>query len=257
MLDKKYYIIRTGDFARNANKKIYYSLFSLALCTDDYLTRQSLDCFTIMMGSSCTWIVIELFLNITKTRVIKPMYVNVCGKNVKTHTYIGIMLQGIQEGGVVTTFGLYFGDRLGDLRYLTALHLFAGYIATSVLVKRKSAKNALIASKRQVNTPSSLLIMGSATIYNLCMLYQHPYDTQRELNMLFVMVYVSSMWTLASHLQNHRRVCVEKNDCTGTNAVASSYITSILVLGYDVIFEIGIAYLTFYNWFVRRHGVNT
>ena len=29
-------------------------------------------------------------------------------------------------------------------------------------------------------------------------------------------------------------------------------INTVFVLGYDVLFEIGIAYLTFYNWFILQ-----
>lgn len=251
MIHKQYYIIRSGDFAINANKKISYSIFSLGLCLDDYVNRGSIDCFSIMMGSSCTWIAIELFLNITKTRIIKPMHMCIYGNQVKIPKYMGIVLQGIQEGGVVTTFGLYFGDRLKELKYLFTLHLFAGYIATSVLLKKRGAKNAAISSKRQVNTYSSVLTMACATMYNVYMLYIYPDDTRRQLNMLFVMIYVSSIWTIASHLQNHRRVCVEKIDDNVTISNNCSRTTTAVVLGYDVLFEIGVAYLTFYNLFVR------
>ena len=62
IINNKYYIIRTGDFATNGNKKILYSLFALVLCIDDYYTNHSYDCFSIMIGSSGVWSIIELFL---------------------------------------------------------------------------------------------------------------------------------------------------------------------------------------------------
>jgi len=46
--DNKYFIIRTGDFATNGNKKILYSIFALLLCVDDYYTNHSYDCFNII-----------------------------------------------------------------------------------------------------------------------------------------------------------------------------------------------------------------
>ena len=36
LLYNKYYIIRTGDFATNANKKIIYITLGLGLCFHDY-----------------------------------------------------------------------------------------------------------------------------------------------------------------------------------------------------------------------------
>ena len=39
LYNNKYYIIRKGDFATNGNKKIFYSLFSISLCLEEYLSR--------------------------------------------------------------------------------------------------------------------------------------------------------------------------------------------------------------------------
>ena len=65
MLSNQYFIIRKGDFATDGNKKIYYSLFSIALGLGN-INRNSLDCFTIMIGSTFIWTIIEFFLHITK-----------------------------------------------------------------------------------------------------------------------------------------------------------------------------------------------
>ena len=48
LVNNKYYIIRTGDFAVNANKKIVYTIYALILCVDDYINNKSNDCFKIM-----------------------------------------------------------------------------------------------------------------------------------------------------------------------------------------------------------------
>ena len=124
LLDNKYYIIRRGDFATNGNSKILYTLFALVLCIEEYITRNITDCFSIMIGSTVIWTIIEFFLHSTKTRNIKPMYItNIYGNNHFIHKYYGILLQGAQEGGVVTTIGLYFGDRIFELYYLYPLQI--------------------------------------------------------------------------------------------------------------------------------------
>ena len=123
--DNKYYIKRIGDFATNGNKKIIYSLFSIFLCLDDYVNNHSYDCFRIMLGSTFVWTLIEIYLNISKTRVIKPMYITMLHKKkIRLPKYVGIFLQGFQEGGVVTTFGLYFGDRLFDRLVVAVSHQY-------------------------------------------------------------------------------------------------------------------------------------
>ena len=261
LLDNKYYIIRIGDFATNGNKKILYSLFSICLCLEEYISVKSIDCFSIMIGSTIVWTIIEYILSFTKTRVIKPMYVtNYSGKKIKLNKHLGIFLQGFQEGGVVTTFGVYFGDRLFNVKYLIFFHLFIGYIVINMVMKdnnnlniknvKQIKKNKNI-SKRQINTIPSLGIMGYITIYNVKTLYYNQSHFLRQFKMFFVMIYVCSIWSLIAYYKEFRKVKIyEKNENDQYISKNINYSDTIFILGYDVIFEIGIAYLTFYNWFI-------
>jgi hypothetical protein len=257
MFSNKYYIIRHGDFATNGNKKILYSLFSIYLSLDDYYhNHHSFDCFKIMIGSTLIWTLIELFLNKTNTRVIKPMYLHgFRGKIIPIPKYWGIFLQGFQEGGVVTTFGLYFGDRLQSFYYLGYFHLFIIYILMNMIFKKKIPLNTQgqlpVESRRQVNTISSLTIMASITAYNSFMLYLYPEHAWRQFTMFFAMVYVCSIWTMIAYYKNFRNVEVyTKNSMGNYYKKNPSWRDVLFILGYDVLFEIGIAYLTFYNWFL-------
>ena len=259
LLDNKYYIIRIGDFATNGNKKILYSLFSICLCLEEYIAVKSIDCFSIMIGSTIVWTIIEYMLSFTKTRVIKPMYVtNYSGDKIKLNKHLGIFLQGFQEGGVVTTFGLYFGDRLFNIKYLIFFHLFIGYIVINMIMKdnhnlktlKKLKKNNNV-SNRQINTIPSLGIMGFITIYNVKTLYYNQSHFLRQFKMFFVMIYVCSIWSLIAYYKEFRKVKIyEKNENNQYISKKINYIDTLFILGYDVIFEIGIAYLTFYNWFI-------
>ena len=257
MFSNQYYIIRHGDFATNGNKKILYSLFSLYLSLDDYFHNEySLDCFKIMIGSTFVWTLIELFLNKTNTRVIKPMYLyGFRGKIIPIPKYWGIFLQGFQEGGVVTTFGLYFGDRLHSHYYLGYFHLFIFYIVINMIFKKPIINDTTtlfpIESRRQVNTVSSLMIMSIITAFNCIMLYLYPMHAMRQFSMFFAMVYVCSIWTMIAYYKNFRNVEVYmKNSLGNYKKKNPSLRDAFFILGYDVLFEIGIAYLTFYNWFL-------
>lgn len=248
MLSNQYFIIRKGDFATDGNKKIYYSLFSIALGLEEYINRNSLDCFTIMIGSTFIWTIIEFFLHITKTRVIKPMYVtDINKKKYLLPKPVSIFLQGFQEGGVVTTFGLYFGDRLFDFHYCVTLHLFILYIVINMNAKQNISK---IASRRHINAPGSVCGIGIITIYNMITLYQHPEHFQRQLKMVFVMTYVCSIWTYIAYKKGFRSVEAMMQTPTNVMIRSNHPLDAFLVLGYDVLFEISIAYLTFYNWFI-------
>ena len=128
LLYNKYYIIRTGDFATNANKKIIYITLGLGLCFHDYNVNHTMEYYYVMFGSSFIWTLIELFLNQQQIRIIKPMKLNINGITYPLNKYIGITLQGIQEGGVVTIIGLYFGDRFYSVYYQTLYHLLIAYM---------------------------------------------------------------------------------------------------------------------------------
>ena len=248
MFTNQYYIIRKGDFATDGNKKIYYSLFSICLCVEEYIQSKSVDCFYIMIGSTLVWTVIESILYTTKTRVIKPMYLTDMYR--KKHLIprpISIFLQGFQEGGVVTTFGLYFGDRLNNTTYLIVFHLFIAYIIRNMNSKQSISK---ISSKRQINNLGSICTMGTVTLYNAITLYRYPEHFQRQFNMFIVMTYVCSIWTYIAYTKGFRTIETHILGENGTIIKSGDHIDAFFILGYDVIFEISIAYLTFYNWFV-------
>ena len=73
LMTEKYYIIRTGDFATDANKKIIYILLYYLLYLKNSIVNKNMEYFAVMAGSSIIWTIIELFLNEQKIRIIKPM----------------------------------------------------------------------------------------------------------------------------------------------------------------------------------------
>ena len=70
--------------------------------------------------------------------------------------------------------------------------------------------------------------------------------------MLFVMVYVCSVWTYIAYKKAFRVVETHYIQNSSTIIEKKSIMNTIFVLGYDVFFEIGIAYLTFYNLFIVK-----
>lgn len=249
LLGDKYYIVRIGDFASDGNKKILYSLFSFGLCLTDYLYNDSGDCFYIMIGSTLIWTIIEFFLYVTNTRKMKSMYITrFNGKKRKIPKSLALLLQGSQEGGVVTTIGLFFGDRLYQLKYFLLFHVFILYIVINMTMKQ--TYDGKIGSKRQINTNSSLLIMGTITLYNVKTIMDNPSHYQRQCNMFLTMMYISSIWTIIAYYKGFRKVEVHEKDGNHYNVIQNNMLHAFFILGYDVLFEIGIAYLTFYNWFI-------
>jgi len=158
---------------------------------------------------------------------------------------MGIFLQGFQEGGCVTTIGLYFGDRLFQYKSFLFLHLLILFIIGNVSIKHRINN---FASKRLVNSTGSLSLMSSITLYNFNTLYQNPSHCYRQMKMLFIMIYVCSFWTFTAWYKGFRKVEVYiKNEQGNEMIQKQSEYDTFYILGYDVVFEIGMAYLFFYN----------
>jgi len=245
----EYYILRVGNFATNANTKIYYSLFTIMLCIEEYLTINKIDCFNIMINSTVIWSIIEFILHVSKTRVIRPMNLYILNNKYQLPMQVGVFLQGFQEGGCITTIGLYFGDRIFIRKYFLFLHFIILFIIWNVSTRKLQNK---ISSKRQVNTYTSIALMSSVSTYNIIKLYQNPSHIQRAINMLFVMIYISSYWTFIAWYKGFRKVRVYQTICGERMRIINKYDT-INVLGYDVIFEIGMAYLFFYCYYIESN----
>jgi len=255
ILTSKYYITRTGEFATDANKKILYIILASCLCYHDYISRNNTEYISIFIGASLFWILIELFLNLSKSRIINPMVINFWyGKKINLNTYTSICLQGIQEGGVVTIIGLYFGDRFMNLYYQGIFHIIIFYMLGNMIIKKSNLK---IRSRRQVNTPSSIVIMGSVTLYNFMMSYYYQHHIYRQGYMFISMVYISTIWTYVSYYKRFRSVETEILDIETYKYTIQKHnnTTSFYILTYDVIFEIGIAYVTFYNLFIIQYPI--
>lgn len=260
IIHNKYHIVRYGDFATNGNAKFFYGVFAGMLCFDDYRTRGSTDCIVIAAGASAIWTAVEIYLHTSGTRIIKPMFLglrNNSNMKILLPTAAGALLQGVQEGGVVTTIGLYYGDRLSNMATIARMHLFIAVVIANVWMRDTKECANPVASKRQVNTNGSMLFIGSATVFDLMMLWKHPEHIYRQLTMLLVMVYVCAWWSLVAWYRGFRSVeiHVKRDNREKTNGneyfVKPTTIFDIIaVLGYDILFEVGAAYLVFYNLFI-------
>ena len=260
LLTNRYYIIRKGNFATNGNLKILYGLVPLFLSYHDFITTNSTDCILILSVSTAIWTATEALLHLTNTRIIKPMCVYIHNKTIVLPTYASVFLQGSQEGGFITTLGLYYGDRMHNFQDMLYLHIFLGVIAVNVLTTTHPNMDK-ISSKRLVNSKGSLLFIGSITGFNTIMLFIHPEHFYRQLRMFFTMIYVSSIWTLCAWYKGFRTTIVQiKNEDYDVNAIVGSgsslqeyfikrvnLFDTLCILGYDILFEIGIAYMFFYN----------
>ena len=194
---------------------------------------------------------VELYLHTSGTREIKPMYIMLGNHKQRLPQSFGIILQGFQEGGFISTLGLYFGDRLYEMKSQIHMHMFIMLVVMNIFMK----KNKMKSSKRQVNTRTSLVLIGSASVYNMYMCYNHPEHIERQLSMFLVMIYICSYWTFFAWYRGFRSIeihepqMIEQGDGVIQHYVVrqANYWETFCVMAYDIIFEIGMAYTFFYN----------
>lgn len=68
--------------------------------------------------------------------------------------------------------------------------------------------------------------------------------------MFFIMIYISSIWTFLVWLRGFRKVEILLKNNNNYIQKKINNMDSFLILGYDIVFEIATAYLTFYNLFL-------
>ena len=78
----------------------------------------------------------------------------------------------------------------------------------------------------------------------------------RQMMMFLLMIYISTIWTFFAWLNGFRTVEIyiknnnSRIDNQQYNKKSINIFDEFLILGYDVVFEIGIAYMLFYNLFI-------
>ena len=82
------------------------------------------------------------------------------------------------------------------------------------------------------------------------MIYQYPEHNLRQFKMFLIMIYISSIWTFLVWLRGFRKVEILLKNNNNYKEKEITYFDSFYILGYDIVFEIAIAYLTFYNLFL-------
>jgi hypothetical protein len=271
-ISKKYYILRSNTFAQSANVKILYTVFALILCYGN------IEYFQLYLMSTGCWTIVEFLLQKlhirqigamvlkTPTHYLNDVYVEKHNLNKYINKqyiiphYLAILLQGSMECGFIMIFGLFFADRLKEqymLMFVVLICIFSNtmwlssntysdilndYFSSPVykqFLNRKIVKINKITytSKRLINAKIPLIVLFLAVIYDI---YGYLYiEFLRPFKMLFIMVLLGYVWTLAQVLMETRLVVTNDN-----NPVTK--LESLAVLSFDVIVEIGLAYMPFY-----------
>ena len=266
-----YYILRSNTFARSANTKLLYTLGAICIAVQQ---KEYIILYTFSTGF---WTFIEYLLVWTsirkiKTMIFQPLSLLPCiptlyNRKYKLNQITSAVLRGSMEGGFITTYSLYWADNILVYPFSFIGSLIVIFMHTLVLnYNTKISKNRKILpnnynstlstynnrngkinhnSIRHVNSKRALTVLAGISIIDVY--YLAFIGFQREIVFLTMMIIFGSVWTSAHYLCNTRQVlCCNTRPFTDAHAYIPNKTHVFLTYYFDVVVEIGIAYMPFY-----------
>lgn len=241
MFDDTWFIIRDAAFGRDFTPKLWVSLIGIGLVLWDWRTQRRRDYLWVFVVGTVLWAGAEALLALQGVRDMPERVL--FGRPIPLP--VSYLLQGMGEGAFIAVVGLFFGDRLltpGRRRSAAlGLAVLCGLITLASMRSAARVAGPVVASRRDVGATSSLLALVALAAIALWLVVRRRAWRPRTAAMFGVMVVLSAIWTVGQVAVGGRWV----ETATPTGFVDASPLVSFLVLGFDVLVEIAIAYVPF------------
>jgi len=171
---------------------------------------------------------------------------------------VSALLQGMAEGAFVAVFSLFAGDRLQNKQTRTIV-LFLFFTACVVLlfgaIFRADGMPPLTGppSRRNILAPRALVFLACMTLFNVIFWFKYKAHRKRALAMAAAMLMLVTLWTLQQVYVGGR--WVEIYDAASGAYVKAPFFISLLVMSFDVFFEMIMAYIPFLTLPVMLGGI--
>lgn len=237
-------MIRGGGFGNNFETKLYMTLIALFAVIYDWKVKKRTDYWFVFLIGTVIWGGVELSLQIAGTRVVVQNYLF----GLPLSVFSTALLRGTSEGAVIAIIGVFFGDRLLDSKdrkwSIVGFILLNLVIVLMVLQQYQptitSGEN--VPSRREIFTPVAVIFMILMIIIDLYWYFRSDSITRkRGLWMFYVLLLFSTIWTLTEYLCHTRWIEIMS---LGSLQHADP-ITEFLALLYDIVVEIGFAYVPY------------
>lgn len=242
MFDDRYFIIRDAAFGRDFTPKLWVALIALGLVLWDLRTQRRRDYLWVFLIGTIIWAGAEALLAIQGVRDMPDRVL--FGRPLSLSA--SYLLQGMGEGAFIAVVGLFVGDRL-----LVPAHrrrAVLGFVLLCALITAATIRSAqrlggdeVVASRRDVGATMSLVALAVLALIAAWFLISWQGWRPRAAAMFAVMVAVSAIWTIGQVAVGGRWV---ETAASGGYERASALVTG-LVLAFDVVVEIAVAYLPF------------
>lgn len=233
MFENILFIIRNGDFGTDYFSKLLFLIFSLIVCFYDFKKNNRKDYFFIFLIGTFIWFLVEFSVQALGIRVTEAFMFGL-----PLPIFIAALLRGAAEGGFIILFGVFFADRLNKKWILTFLILCVLVFSLTLLTQQGVSTNGEVASRRDLLNTGGLVYMSLMIIFDIFWLSKTTSKIRkRAIYSLLAMIIFTGAWTLGEYLAGTRWIELG-------SVLAPSYL-QFIGLSYDVIVEIGLAYIPF------------
>jgi hypothetical protein len=199
----------------------------------DWKKNKRKDYFYVFLIGTIIWFSVEFSVQSLGIRVTDAyMY------GLHLPIFVAALLRGAAEGGFIILFGLFFADRM-NRKWITVFLILCGvtlYITLSA--QQNMPPTGEVASRRDLLNTGGLVYMSMMILFDIFWLAKAKIKVRnRALPALLVMIIFTGIWTLGEYLAKTRWIELG-------SSLAPGYL-QFLGLSYDVIVEIGLAYLPF------------
>lgn len=238
------YLVRDYAFGRDFTPKFFTAVAAILLVFWDMGRQRRTDYLWVFLFGTVIWSSAEAFLNVQGVRDMPDR--EMFGQPIALST--SYLIQGMSEGAFVAVVGLFLGDRwlcrATRVRSAIAAVVIIALITLATLRSSRRLEGFGDAgSRRDVFNESALLALGFLVVLGILFYLRYPIWRARTMAMFVMMVVVAAGWTVGQVAVEGRWVELP-GDTPGT-FVAAGPLTSLLVLAFDVVVEIALAYVPF------------
>ena len=248
-------MIRGGSFGEDFGLKLIMGLAALAACIYDWRKNKRLDYLWVYFFATLIWAGSEIMLQLGGTRVFQEKFF--FGIDVSNIIIFTATLQGMSEAALVTTIGLFIGDRLIDedsrksgilgLIILMVLLTFQ-YLRSGINFANVNAGDLSIPSRRDMfPLMANVFIAIMCTLAIIWLIKSDSATRKRGIAMYLVMAGFIAWWTLMEWLSGQRWIEVGTINPDGSysNLRRADALIEFLALAYDYMIEVSLIYVPF------------
>ena len=239
------YMVRGGEFGVDFGPKLWISVIAMALVAWDVVRRRRADYVYVFLLGAVTWTAVEFVLQASGMRRMPDRQLF----GLPLPLPLSALIQGTAEGAAIAVLAIFVGDRVVDRngRLLTALCFLLSclFVATHTLWDSPfAAADPPVTSRRNMVAFPALLFLAALILVDAVFWVRCVRLRPRAIAMLSVLLLFGTAWTLGQISAGTR--WIELPGATVGSFERASRGVSTMAFGFDIVVEIGLAYLPFF-----------